>query len=347
MAEARVRVGIVGGSGYTGGELLRLLLQHPGVEVAAVTSRRYKGKNVARVHPNLRGACAIKFTDPEDLPRVDALFTALPHGTVMDQIERFTACADKVLDLSADFRLKNPQNYETWYGHPHTQSSYLEAFVYGLPEWHREQIKDARWVAVPGCTATAAILPLKPLAEAFKLRLVVVDAKVGSAAGGAGFNLSTHHPERSGVVRSFKPSGHRHTAEMLQELGLPDTAVNFSPHAVELVRGILSTCHVFVEGAYDEKDVWQAFLKAYRDEPFVRIVKERSGIYRFPEPKLVAGTNFCDIGFEKDERTGRLVVMAAIDNLMKGAAGQAVQCLNLMCGFEETAGLTGLGFHPI
>lgn len=346
MAET-IRVGIVGGSGYTGGELLRLLLQHPHAEVAAVTSRRYLGKNVTRAHPNLRGTTAPKFIDPDDLPPVDVLFAGLPHGTVMDQIESFSRRAEKIIDLSSDFRLKNPRDYDTWYDHEHSQPAFLEKFVYGMPELHRDEIKTAKWVAVPGCTATSGILPLKPIVAAFEVNLVVVDAKVGSSAGGAGFSLSTHHPERSGVVRSFKPSGHRHTAEMIQELGLPEAAVNFSPHAVELVRGILATCHVFIEGDFSEKDVWQAYLKAYRDEPFVRIIKERGGIHRFPEPKLVAGTNFCDIGFEKDGRTGRLVVMAALDNLMKGAAGQAVQCFNLMCGFEETTGLEALGFHPI
>lgn len=346
MAET-VRVGIVGGSGYTGGELLRLLLQHPRAEVVAVTSRKYLGKNVSRVHPNLRGVTAPKFIDPDDLPPVDVLFTGLPHGTVMRQIKSFKGRAEKIIDLSSDFRLKNPRDYDTWYGYEHTQPAFLQKFVYGMPELHRDEIKTANWVAVPGCTATSAILPLKPIVAAFEVKLVVVDAKVGSSASGAGFSLSTHHPERSGVVRSFKPSGHRHTAELIQELGLPEVAVNFSPHAVELVRGILATCHVFIEGDFSEKDVWQAYLKAYQDEPFVRIIKERSGIYRFPEPKLVAGTNFCDIGFEKDERTGRLVVMAALDNLMKGAAGQAVQCFNLMCGFEESTGLETLGFHPI
>jgi N-acetyl-gamma-glutamyl-phosphate/LysW-gamma-L-alpha-aminoadipyl-6-phosphate reductase len=343
----KVKVGIVGGSGYTGGELLRVLLQHPNVEVVAVTSRQYKGKPLHRVHPNLRGVAAPKFIDPEDLPSVDVLFTGLPHGTVMDQIDRFTGAAEKVLDLSSDFRLKNPDDYVTWYDHEHSQKPWLDKFVYGMPELHRKAIKSANYVAVPGCTATSAILPLKPLAETFEITNVIIDAKVGSSAGGASVSLSTHHPERSGVVRSFKPSGHRHTAEMIQELGLPIEQINFSPHAVELIRGILATCHVFIDGEFDEKDVWQAYLKHYKEEPFIRIIKERGGLYRFPEPKLVSGTNLCDIGFEKDPNTGRLVVMAAIDNLMKGAAGQAVQCFNLMCGFNEATALTSLGFHPI
>jgi N-acetyl-gamma-glutamyl-phosphate/LysW-gamma-L-alpha-aminoadipyl-6-phosphate reductase len=346
VATHKVQVGIVGGSGYVGGELLRLLVQHPRVEIAAVTSRNHKGKAISRVHPNLRGVPLSKFSDSDKLPEVDVLFTGLPHGLVMDQIERFTSIAEKVIDLSADFRLRDPAAYATWYGQPHTQPSLLGRFVYGMPELHREEIQDACWVAVPGCTATAAILPLKPLVDTFDVKLVVVDAKVGSSAGGASVSLATHHPERSGVIRSFKPSGHRHTAEMVQELGLGEEAINFSPHAVELIRGILATCHVFIDGDFTEQDVWQAYLRAYQNEPFIRLVKERTGIYRFPEPKLLAGTNYCDIGFEKDPRTGRLVVIAAIDNLMKGAAGQAVQCFNLMCGFPEDEGLQTLALHP-
>lgn len=346
VATHKVQVGIVGGSGYVGGELLRLLVQHPHVEVTAVTSRTYKGKAIARVHPNLRGVPLSKFSDPDKLPEVDVLFTGLPHGLVMNQIENFTSIAEKVIDLSADFRLRNPAAYVTWYGKPHTQPSLLESFVYGMPELHREAIQNTCLAAVPGCTATAAILPLKPLVDTFDVRLVVVDGKVGSSAGGASVSLATHHPERSGVVRSFKPSGHRHTAEMVQELGLQEEAINFSPHAVELIRGILATCHVFIDGDFTEQDVWQAYLRAYQSEPFIRMVKEHAGIYRFPEPKLLAGTNYCDIGFKKDPYTGRLVVMAAIDNLMKGAAGQAVQCFNLMCGLPEDEGLQALALHP-
>jgi len=342
----KVRVGIIGGSGYVGGELLRLLVQHPHVKVVAVSSQTYKKKTIARVHPNLRGVPLDRFIDPDDIPEVDVLFAALPHGVLMNQIDRLKSIAEKLIDLSADFRLTNPVKYDNWYGLVHPRPALLSEFAYGMPEVHREEIREARYVSVPGCTATAAILPLKPLVNAFDVKLVVVDAKVGSSAGGASVSPASHHPERSGVVRCYKPSRHRHIAEMVQELGLQEGSLNFSPHAVEMVRGILATCHVFIEGDFTEQDVWQVYLKAYRDEPFIRLIKERAGIYRFPEPKLVAGTNYCDIGFEKDPLTGRLVVMAAIDNLMKGAAGQAVQCLNLMCDFPEDTGLQALALHP-
>lgn len=346
----KLRVAIVGGSGYTGGELLRLLLRHPNVEIAAVTSRSSRGKSVYKTHPNLRGATGLKFTNPDDLEgeRYDLLFLALPHGASMDRMDYFLTLADKVIDLSADFRLKDAENYLSWYGYEHKNPRLLHQFVYGMPELHRQRIKGADLIAVPGCMATAAIIPLKPLVDEFKVRLVVVDAKVGSSAGGAEANPGSHHPERSGVVRCYKPTGHRHIAEMEQELN-PDGLIsfNFSPHAIEMVRGIMSTIHVFMEDDYEEREIWQAYIKAYKDEPFVRLMKERGGLYRYPEPKLLIGTNYCDIGFEKDERTGRLVVMSALDNLTKGAAGQALQCMNLMFRLDERAGLEDLGFHPI
>jgi len=346
METREIRVGVMGGSGYVGGELLRLLVQHPQVTVTAVSSQTYRGKAVARVNPNLRGVPLDKFIHPNEFPEVDVLFAALPHGVLMNQIDPLIEISERLIDLSADFRLRQAEKYDSWYGLIHPRPALLAEFAYGMPEIHREEIRGANCVAAPGCTATAAILPLKPLVDAFDVTLAVVDAKVGSSAGGAKASSASHHPERSGAIRSYKPSGHRHIAEMVQELGLAETSINFSPHGVEMVRGIQATAHVFIDGDFTEKDVWQVYLKAYRDEPFIRMVKERSGIYRFPEPKLVAGTNFCDIGFEKDSRTGRLVVMTAIDNLMKGAAGQAVQCFNLMCDFPEETGLQALALHP-
>ncbi|HED04412.1 MAG TPA: N-acetyl-gamma-glutamyl-phosphate reductase [Candidatus Fraserbacteria bacterium] len=344
----RYRVAIAGGSGYAGGELLRLLLRHPGVQLVAISSRSQAGRSVYKIHPNLRGATELKFSRPEELEPVELLFTALPHGRVMRQIEFFMSRAERIVDLSADFRLKDPRDYPSYYGYEHRRPELLKEFVYGLPELHREEIKGAHLVAVPGCTAAAAITPLKPLTEQFGVKLVVVDAKVGSSAAGAAASPAGHHPERAGVVRSFKPTGHRHLAEMKQELDPHDRiSLNFSPHAVEMVRGILSTSHVFLEDDYDERTIWQCYLEAYGQEPFVRLVKERTGLYRYPEPKLLLGTNFCDIGFERDARTGRLVVISALDNLTKGAAGQAVQCMNLMLGLDERLGLNEWGFHPV
>lgn len=344
----KIRAAIVGGSGYTGGELIRYLLKHPEIELADITSRNRAGKSVCKVHPNLRGITDLKFIMPDALDKYDVLFIALPHGSVMNNIKYYMSKAETIIDISGDFRLKNPDDYVTYYGFEHTHPELLEKFVYGLPEIHREEIQSTTLIAIPGCTATSAIIPLYPLIKSFTVNLVVIDSKVGSSAAGADVNRSTHHPERSGVVRSFKPSGHRHLAEMKQELDAKGSiSINFSPHAVEIVRGILSTIHVFLDETYEERDIWQVYLKAYGDEPFIRLVKERTGIYRYPEPKLLIGTNICDIGFEKDERTGRLVVMSAIDNLTKGAAGQAVQCMNLALGLDEHAGLSDMGYHPI
>jgi N-acetyl-gamma-glutamyl-phosphate/LysW-gamma-L-alpha-aminoadipyl-6-phosphate reductase len=349
---AKLKAAIVGGSGYTGGELLRILLRHPKVEVASVTSRNLRGRYVYKSHPNLRGATKLRFTSPDDLSEseYDVIFLALPHGASMERMEDFIEIADKVIDLSADFRLKDKEDYVKWYGYEHKNPKLLQRFVYGMPELYRERIKRADLVAVPGCIATSAIIPLKPLVDEFRVKLVVVDSKVGSSAGGAKINPGSHHPERSGVVRSYKPTGHRHLAEMEQELNREGTiSLNFSPHAIEMVRGIMSTIHLFMEDSYEyeERDIWQAYVKPYKDEPFVRLVRERGGLYRYPEPKLLIGTNYCDVGFEKDVRTGRLVVMSALDNLVKGAAGQAVQCMNLMFGLDERAGLESMGFHPI
>ena len=340
-----IRVSIVGASGYTGGELLRVLLFHPQVEIRQVTSERLAGKFVHGVHPNLRKLCTLKFSSIAELERCDVLFLCLPHGESMGRIDEFSNLAPRLVDLSSDFRLKDPAAYEKWYHHPHTRPDLLGRFAYGIPELHREAIKKADWVACAGCNATATILALRPLVAQGKVDHMVVEVKAGSSEGGNTSSDASHHPERSGVVRSYKPTGHRHVAEMVQELGTDK--VHFSATSIEMVRGILATCHVFLTEPLAEKDVWKIYRQAYADEPFVRIVKERTGVHRYPEPKLLAGTNYCDIGFERDPHSNRLVVISAIDNLMKGAAGQAVQSFNLMHNFAETLGLGFPGLHPI
>lgn len=340
-----ITVSIVGASGYTGGELLRLLLPHPGVTVKQVTSRAQVRQFVRTVHPHLRGFSDLRFVDPDDLEPCDLLFLCMPHGRAAADIERYAALAPRIVDLSADFRLKSGEAYQTWYGRPHPAPDRLTGFVYGLPELHRQELGGAAHVSGVGCNATAANLALSPLARAGLLRQAVIEVKVGSSEGGNAASEATHHPVRSGAMRSFAPTGHRHQAEILQELGEFD--LHFSATAVEMVRGVLCTAHVFLSEPLDERGVWKLYREAYRDEPFVRLVKERRGLYRYPEPKILAGTNFCDVGFEVDERTGRVVVISALDNLMKGAAGSAVQSMNLMCGFPETEGLGFMGLHPV
>jgi N-acetyl-gamma-glutamyl-phosphate/LysW-gamma-L-alpha-aminoadipyl-6-phosphate reductase len=340
-----MKVSIVGASGYGGGELLRLLLNHPDVEVHQVTSERNAGKPVTRVHPNLRKSTSLNFCMVKELEEVDLLFVSLPHTQFMQRFDELSGLADRIVDLSADFRLKDSAAYLKWYEVEHPRPDKLAQFVYGNVELHRAEMKKARYISGAGCNATATILPLWPL---FKLGVVdtalpvVAEAKCGSSEGGNVVSEASHHPERSGCVRSYKPTGHRHIAEMEQELG---HRIYFSATSIEMVRGILVTAHLFVKPEITEKDIWKAYRQAYGQEPFIRIVKEKQGIYRFPEPKILAGTNYCDIGFELDGT--RLVVVSAIDNLMKGAAGQAVHAMNVMCGFEETAGLSFAGLHPI
>jgi N-acetyl-gamma-glutamyl-phosphate/LysW-gamma-L-alpha-aminoadipyl-6-phosphate reductase len=341
-----MRAAIAGGSGYTGGELIRLLHFHPEVEVVQVTSERLAGKFVHNAHPNLRGISRLKFVSIDELAPCDVLFLCLPHGQSMDTIDAFRGLAPRIIDLSGDFRLSNPADYDRWYGRTHPRPELLSEFVYGIPELHRDRMPGAQLLTGAGCNATTTILALKPLVDAGLVESVVVEVKAGSSEGGNAHSAASHHPERSGAVRSYKPTGHRHVAEMAQALG-NDLPIHFSATSIEMVRGILATCHVFLTDDIDEKTVWKLYRQAYGDEPFVRIVKERSGIHRYPEPKLLAGSNYCDIGFEKDPHAKRLVVMSAIDNLMKGAAGQAVQSLNASCGWPETTALEFPGLHPI
>ena len=345
-----ITVGIVGASGYTGGETLRILLRHPEVQVVQATSESNAGHFVYTIHPNLRKQSQLKFTSINDLKPCDVLFLCLPHGSAMRWIGQLDGLAKTIIDLSADFRLRSPDSYPEWYGHPHEAPQYLERFVYGIPELHRKAISQARLITGAGCLATASILGLLPVCKHDLLarREVFIEAKVGSSAAGDTPQLSTHHPERSGSVRSFQPTGHRHTAEIAQELGFArPLTVHFSATAIEAVRGVLATCHVFLKDGVEERDLWKIYRAEYGDEPFLRIVKERQGIYRYPEPKILAGTNFCDVGFEKETRGSRLVVMAALDNLVKGAAGNGVQVMNLACGLPETAGLDFPGLHPV
>ena len=351
---SRLRVAIVGGSGYTAGELVRLLLFHPQVELTQVASSSHAGQYLHSIHPNLRKQTNLRFTHPDDLTSCDLLLLCLPHGVAANEIERYQALAPRIIDLSADFRLRSAALYHQWYGAPHPAPHLLTESVYGLPELHREELPGAALVSGTGCMATAAILGVAPLYRAGLVHSalpLVVEAKVGSSAAGATPGRSSHHPERSGAVRSFRPTGHRHSAELLQELGQfageMHQPVAFSATAVELVRGVLVTAHVFVKEPLDERTLWRLYREAYRNEPFIRLVKERGSVYRYPEPKILAGSNYCDIGFELDEAQGRVVVIAALDNLMKGAAGNAVQALNCMYGWDETLGLTFPGLHPV
>ena len=342
---SQLTAGVVGGSGFTGGELLRLLSQHANLSVVQATSRQYERKTVGSVHPNLR-ELDLRFSAPDDLESVDVLFTATPHGISMNQIDRFLDVADTVVDLSADFRLPDEATYDKWYD-GHESPEYLERATYALPELNRDALPGADIIAGGGCNATVTLLSLYPLFAAGILdggERIVVDVKVGSSEGGAGGGAASSHPERSGIVRPYAPTGHRHEAEIEAYL---DTSVAFTAHAVDMIRGAAATCHVFPDQPVSTADLWGAYREVYEDEPFMRIVAGAGGVYRYPEPKILAGTNFADVGFEIDPGNGRIVVFGAIDNMMKGSAGQAIHAANIALGFDEQAGLTFPGMHPV
>lgn len=340
-----IQVGIVGGSGYTGGELLRLLLFHPDVQVTQITSRSEAGKYVYTVHPNLRGVTQLQFIHPDALQPCDLLFLALPHGTAAREIERYAGLAPRLIDLSADFRLQDSAAYQRWYNEPHPAPHWLERFVYGLPEFNREALRTANYASGVGCNATTINLALWPLVQANLLERATMELKVGSSEGGNQPNSGSHHPVRSGAVRTYSATGHRHMAEveMLLNPGFP---LHFAITAIEMIRGVHLLAHCYLSQPTAEKDIWKLYRAAYKNEPFVRLVSGKVGLHRFPEPRIVAGTNYCDIGFELDTDGQHLVLIAALDNLGKGAAGSAVQCMNLMSGFDERAGLHFPGIYP-
>ncbi|ASN80880.1 N-acetyl-gamma-glutamyl-phosphate reductase [Deinococcus ficus] len=347
MSEQKT-VAIVGGSGYAGGEFLRLALNHPNLKVTQVTSERSAGLPVTMVHPNLRSRSNLKFTKMAELQDADIVVLALPHGSAAKRIAEFEARGRVIVDLSADFRLKDPEVYRATYGEDHPAPDKLGEWVYGNPELHRAELRDATRIACAGCFATSVILALYPLLKLGVLlpKDIIATGLVGSSAAGASSSDASHHPERAGSLRVYKPIGHRHTAEAQQEL-----PGNFPLHLTAIstprVRGILTTIQAWIPDGYSDRDVWSAYREVYGQEPFIRIVKVAKGIHRYPDPMLLDGTNFCDLGFEMDNDTGRVVLMSAIDNLGKGTAGHALQSLNIAHGWEETLGLEFTGLHPV
>jgi N-acetyl-gamma-glutamyl-phosphate/LysW-gamma-L-alpha-aminoadipyl-6-phosphate reductase len=337
-----IKVAVIGASGYTGGEVLRLLVTRDDVEIVQATSQRFLGMTLGQVHPNLRGLSELRFTTDDEIAECDVLFCGLPHGTTMSRMGEFLNSATHVVDLSADFRLTSPDQYQKWYGITHASPELLDKFAYGIPELHRDDIKDKGCAAAPGCIASSVILALYPFREV--AGRVIADAKIGSSAAGNAPSDSSHHPERCGVIRPYAPAGHRHQAEILQETGVD---VMLTAHAVEMVRGISATLHIELREKIEEKDIWGLLRSTYKDEHFIRIVKSKKGVFRFPEPKIVAGSNYCDIGFELDTEHNRLIIISALDNLVKGAAGAAVQCMNVIFGITETKGLEFPGLHPV
>jgi N-acetyl-gamma-glutamyl-phosphate/LysW-gamma-L-alpha-aminoadipyl-6-phosphate reductase len=350
MSGERLAASIVGASGYAGGDLLRLLLAHPGVTIRQATSESNIGKFIHQVHPHLRGQTALRFTSRETLEECDVLFLAMPHGEAQKAIERYAALAPRIIDLSADFRLRDAVQYAATYGHEHAAPDWLSRFVYGLPELYRDALQNTQYASGVGCNATATNLALWALIAGGVVKSdqpLYVDLKVGSSEAGNSPSPSSHHPIRSGVVRPFQLTGHRHEAEVRQILGNYGAFdVRMAVTSVEMVRGIAAAVHLTLPTGLSDRDLWGCYRAAWQGQPFVRIVHDKTGLHRHPEPRLLAGTNYADVGWEYDPDTGRTVLLCALDNLGKGAAGSAVQCMNLMCGFEETTALTFGGIYP-
>lgn len=341
---SKLKAAVLGASGYVGGELVRILLQHPKFTLQFVTSERYQKKPLTRLHPNLRGATKLQFVSLAEVKPVDVVFACLPHGVLAYEIQQVEKLAKKkLLDCSADFRFKQVSDYARWYGFQHPAAKDLKTWCYGLPELHAQQLQKARRIAVAGCTATSAILAAYPFLKFLDLTKLVFDIKVGSSGAGNRPTVGSHHPERAGVLRSYKLAGHRHIAEVRQELKLKQAPV-YAISSVSTVRGIVCHLHAFLQRELTDQKIWQILRKVYGEQPFLRIVKEAGGVHSLPEPKILAGTNFCDLGWMLDQQ--RLTVVTALDNLGKGAAGNAVECANLTCGLPRRAGLEFLGLHP-
>ncbi|WP_028581562.1 N-acetyl-gamma-glutamyl-phosphate reductase [Desulfogranum japonicum] len=345
-----INVGIVGASGYTGAELTRILSNHPQVKLTVATSRKYAGTPLAEVFPNLRQCTDVVC---ENLPtealaeQADFFFTAVPHKTAMDIVPSLLEAGKKVVDLSADFRLRDVAVYEQWYD-THTCGHLLSEAVYGLPELYRDKIRDARLVANPGCYPTSIILGLAPLLRnnCIKPETLIADSKSGATGAGRAASVGTLFCEVNDGFRAYKTGGtHRHTPEIEQEISLlagNDCTITFTPHLLPVSRGILSTIYATMNGDCTPEELRTLYTDMYQNEQFVRVLAEGA----LPATQYVRGSNYCDIGVQVDPRTGRIIVLSAIDNVVKGASGQAVQNMNLMLGFEESTGLTQVPLFP-
>lgn len=345
----KTRVGIIGATGYTGVELLRLLLHHPEVEVTALTSQKYAGLPIDQVFPSVMKYLQLKCEElnlDQVSKKTDFIFTAVPHKTAMETVPSFVQRGKKVVDLSADFRFQDPAVYERWY-QKHTAPEWLKESVYGLPELHRKKIGEARIVGNPGCYPTGALIGLIPLVEKgmISLESIIIDSKSGVSGAGRDVVLESLFCEVNEGVRAYKIFEHRHTPEIEQELSqLVQKKVNvtFVPHLIPIDRGILTTLYVILAKKMKTEEVLNIFEQYYEKEPFVRICQKG----KIPNTKNVRGSNYCDIGVKVNEGDGRLVVVTAIDNLVKGASGEAVQNMNIMLGYTETMGLDVVPLTP-
>jgi len=346
-----VKIGIIGASGYTSSELIRLLITHPkDLKIELVTSETFTGQRVDRVLPNLRGFIDLDFEKLEIQSlgnQVDVVILAVPHKVAMEFVPQIRNQDIRVIDFSADYRLNNQLVYEKWYGIDHTDPSRMPNTIYGLPERYRDLIRGADLVANPGCYPTTSILPSIPIIseQLVELDQIIIDAKSGISGAGSKPKDTTHYPNRESNLVAYGLASHRHTPEIEQELSAingDEIIVNFTPHLVPMTRGILTTLYFKLKQSMSTQDLLDVYADFYRNEPFIRVLD----LGEYPQTKSVLGSNFCDIGLEVDPRTNRAIVMAAIDNLVKGASGAVVQNLNLMFGYDETAGLMNPGLMP-
>ncbi len=342
-----VNVAVIGGTGYSGAELVRILSGHPHAQLTMITSRRYAGQPFSDVYPAMVGTVNLTcqtFSQEAVSRAADVIFTALPHNVSMAVVPGLLDQGKKVIDLSADFRFKDPALYEAWYQPHHAQDS-LKKAVYGLPEVYFDDIKGASLVGNPGCYPTGVLLPLLPVINApfIDSGSIVADSKSGTSGAGRSVSLATHFCEVNEGLKAYKVAEHRHNPEMDEVLSLfsgQTVHITFTPHLVPMTRGILTTIYVGLKEAVSTRDVASYLDAFYEDKPFVRICPRGT----FPNTMYVRGTNYCDIGFQVAERTKHLILISAIDNLVKGASGQAVQNMNIMLGFAETAGLDQIPF---
>ncbi len=347
-----IKAGIVGGTGYTGVELLRLLAAHPEVELKVITSRSEAGKAVADLYPNLRGHLDIAFTEPDTaaLKQCDVVFSATPNGVAMTTAQELVGAGVRIIDLAADFRLADPAVWEKWYGMPHACEDLLVEAVYGLPEMNREQIKQARVLANPGCYPTAVQLGYLPLVEKGLVQLdaLIADCKSGVSGAGRGANVGTLQAESAESFKAYGVPGHRHWPEIRQGLermsGGQSIGLTFVPHLTPMIRGIHATLYMRPSTSFDGDagDLQVLYEEKYRNEPFVDVLPAGS----HPETRTVRGNNTCRIAIHQPEDTDQIIVLSVIDNLVKGASGQAVQNMNIMFGFDESMGLNQIALMP-
>ncbi|AHM56506.1 N-acetyl-gamma-glutamyl-phosphate reductase ArgC [Peptoclostridium acidaminophilum DSM 3953] len=341
-----IKAGIMGATGYAGQQLAWLLLNHPEVEISFLSTNSYEDEAFSSIYKNYYGVadytCVSTKTAFEMLGDIDVLFCSLPHGKSMDAVKAAYDKGIKVIDLSADYRIGSKDTYSEWYELEHSYPFLLEKAVYGLPELHRDSIKNARIIANPGCYPTSVILALAPLLKngLIDKSSIIADSKSGVSGAGRSADISNIYTEVNESIKAYKLGSHRHTPEIEQELsklGGENIVISFTPHLIPMNRGILSTCYATLNGSHEKSDIMKLYKDFYKDEFFVKVI---DGV---PETRWVKSSNFCHIGFSVDKRTGRIVVVSAIDNLMKGAASQAVQNMNIIFGIDEK---TGINFAP-